>query len=117
MGQYYYVDVRLKVSDDNAFIAVTRKLLANENVNADCLKKFDDTSVLGCVRFMLAAEFQGQFRSEEDEDGFIEYSNDFHATYSWSSLLWDWWDVIKPYIEYESSIHVQEDEGSWTLEK
>ena len=117
MGQYYYVDVRLKVLNDNAFIAATKKLLASENVNPDCLKKFDDTSVLGCVRFMLAAEFQGQFELEEDEDGFIEYSNDFHATYSWSNLMWKWWDGIEPYIEFDSMIHVQEDEGSWTLGK
>ena len=117
MGQFYYVDVRLKVLDDNAFIDATKKLLADENVSADSLKKFDDTSVLGCVRFMLAAEFQGQFRSEEVEDGFIECSNDFHATYSWSTLLWKWWGGIFPYIECKSSMHVQEDEGSWTVEK
>lgn len=117
MGQFYYVDIRLKVLDDNAFIAATKKLLAEENVSADSLKKFDDTSVLGCVRFMLAAEFQGQFKLAEDGDGFVEYSNDFHATYSWSSLLWEWWNGIAPYIECESSMHVQEDEGSWTVKK
>lgn len=117
MGQWYYVDVRLKVLDDNAFIDATKKLLANENVNPDCLKKFDNTSVLGCVRFMLAVEFQEQFELEEVEDGFTNYSNDFHATYSWSWLLWKWWGSIEPYIECGSRIHVQEDEGSWTLEK
>lgn len=117
MGQFYYVDVRLKVLDDNAFIAATKKLIANENVNPECLKEFDDTSVLGCVRFMLAADFQGQLKIKEVKYGFTEYSNDFHATYSWSSLLWKWWDGIEPHIECGSRMHVQEDEGSWTLAK
>lgn len=117
MGQCYSVDIKIKVLDDDAFIKATRLLVENAHIAEDCVEKFSDSSVMECVKFMLAGHFQGPIVTRNDGEGFVCYKNEFYATYSWSSLLWEWWDAIEPYIEHGSEMSVWEDESKWTRTK
>ena len=113
MGQCYSVDLRVKILDPLGFVKATERLLEDNPIKKECMYDFKtmDKTPLNCIRFMFAAIYQGELSVVDDPNGFVHYRNVFNATYSWESLLADWWTMIEPYVAVGSSIAIYTDTG------
>lgn len=113
MGQYYNVIVKMKVKDADGLIKKSVDVFKTE-----CPEWFDKVkdkipcdTVYGCVAFALAAN-QGGFTAVH-KNGITTYKSSFKATYSWQSVLEDWFDAIALYLKDGSSMLIYPDSGRY----
>lgn len=111
MGQCYNVTVKMKVKDADGLIKKSVDVF-----NTECPEWYDKVkdkmpcdTVYGCVAFVLAAN-QDAFTAVH-KNGITTYESSFKATYSWESLLADWFESIALYLKDGSSMLVYPDNG------
>ena len=113
MDQWYDVTVKMKVKDADGLIKKSVDVFKTE-----CPERFYEVkdkmpcdTVYGCVAFALAAN-QNTFKAVH-RNGVTTYESSFKATYSWHSVLEDWFDSIAPYLKDGSSMLVYPDRGRY----
>ena len=113
MGQCYNVIVKMKVKGAAEIIKQSVDVFKTE-----CPEWYDEIkdkipcdTVYGCVAFALAAN-QHNFMAVH-RNGITTYESSFKATYSWHSLLEDWFEAIAPYLKDGSSMLVYPDNGHY----
>ena len=113
MGQCYNVIVKMKVKDADGLIKKSVDVFKTE-----CPEWFDEVkdkmpcdTVYGCVAFALAAN-QNTFKAVH-RNGVTTYESSFKATYSWHSVLEDWFESIAQYLKDGSSMLVYPDNGHY----
>ena len=111
MGQWYDVTVKMKVKDADGLIKKSVDVF-----KAECPEWYDEVkdkmpcdTVYGCAAFALAAN-QGTPMAVH-RNGTTTYASSFKATYSWHSLLEDWFDSIAPHLKDGSSMLICPDGG------
>ena len=111
MGQCYNVIVKMKVKGAAEIIKKSVEVFKTE-----CPEWYDEIkdkipcdTVYGCVAFALAAN-QHNFTAVH-RNGITTYKSSFKATYSWQSVLEDWFDTIAPYLNDGSSMLIYPDNG------
>ena len=118
MGQYYTVYLKAKVKDEAEFIRLSVKCLRGKfngsNIREDCFNGHDLTTPLDNIKLVLASHQNGF--TETNEDGWPVYRSDFYASYSWESVLDDWFSAVAPALEDGSEIEVYPDVGCWGYE-
>lgn len=117
MGQCYSVDLfyKIKPGMEDEFVKRAAKYLTGAGIREDCFDGEDLTTPEGCVKFVLA-EHQHWFSDITNpcmEPGWKNFKSYFDASYSWSSILEDWFSAVAPTLEDDSFLSVDEDEGSW----
>ena len=113
MGQYYNVIVKMKVKDADGLIKKSVEVF--KTVCPEWYDKVNDKlpcdTVYGCVAFVLAAN-QNTFTAVH-KNGTTTCESSFKATYSWESLLADWFESIAPYLKDRSSMLVYPNNGHY----
>ena len=75
------------------------------------------TTSEGNIKFVIAGNTQPEDYGSYVNDGdWREYRNAFHASYSWESVLDEWFRAVAPALETGSEIEVWPDSGSWRLQ-
>ena len=113
MGQWYDVTVKMKVKDAGGLIKRSVDVFRTECPEwyGEVKYKMLCDTVYGCVAFALAAN-QNTFTAVH-RNGVTTYKSSFKATYSWESLLEDWFGSIAPYLKDGSSMLVYPDSGHY----
>lgn len=118
MGQCYSVYLKAKVKDEAEFVRLSATKLRGEfnglNIRKGCFNGHDLTTSLGNIKFVLASHQNGF--TETAEDGCPVYRSDFDASYSWESVLDEWFCAVAPALEDGSEIEVYPDMGHWGYE-
>ena len=113
MGQCYSVYLKMKAKDEREFVRLSRRYLLSMNISSEYFLGKDLDTAIGNIRFVLAAH-QQQFE-ESEEDGMVLYRSGFDATYSWETILYDWFCAVSKALEDGSEIEVYPDSGRWAL--
>lgn len=106
MGAVYSVNCKLMTQNEDGLIKAVREYMSNADAVFDDSYKPD--SVENIARIFLAATQGGFF-----ETGSGEYASDFDASYGWESVLFEWWQTMRPFLRPGSYIKVCPDEGGW----
>lgn len=111
MGQWYYVELDLKYTDEKAVVKAANEYItsAEKKLNARFDKRYGFNTVSNIVKSILA-EFQGDYY----EEGNGLYTSSFDATYSWESVLAEFFTAIKHSLNKGSRIDVWPDTGHWS---
>lgn len=106
-----------KVKDAPKFVELSKAYLKGTDIRADSYEGADLSTPSGVIRFILAGNTQpDEFKATEKGEGWKEYHNDFHASYSWSAILSDWFMKVAPALEVGSDLEVAADGDAWQLE-
>ena len=119
MGACYSVSLEIKLKDEKGAIQALNESIRNDpstNYNLDKYaaegigtETFDDL-----MRIYLAGWKNQEVRISE-EDGFVVYENDFNASYGWETVLINMFDVLAPYCEDGTEMHMCPDSGRTVL--
>jgi hypothetical protein len=116
MGQVYSTYMNHKVKNEKLLIKLTNDYIKSEKFSKTCFDKSDLTTSIGCIKAFLAVDTQpDSFTIYEKPYDFTEYYNCFKATYSWESILWNWFTKISPSLEDGSDLEVDMDTNIWRL--
>ena len=116
MGQVYSAYMNHKVKNEKLLVKLTNDYIKTEKFSENCFDKSNLTTAEGCIKAFLAIDTQpDSFTIYEKPNDFIEYYNCFKATYSWESILWNWFTKISPSLEDGSDLEVDMDDNIWRL--
>ena len=107
MGQCYSVDLKIKLKDADAFVRLTREFADANGWSQDY--KDELTGINGIINFIVG---DGSV-DVHYENGFPVFRGEFDASYSWDSVLENWFGAVAPSLEDGSEIEVAPDEGLW----
>ena len=97
MGAVYSVELRLAYTDKAKATEALASYVAGLLKKGVRFSESKDTSSIDSMMEMLLVESQGGYCRDE-EDGYDTYSSGFTATYSWSEILDDMFEVLLPYL-------------------
>lgn len=116
MGQIYSAYMNYKVKNEKLLVKLTNDYIKTEKFCENCFNKSDLTTAEGCIKAFLAIDTQpDSFTVDDNGDGFTEYFNCFKATYSWESILWNWFTKISPSLEDGSDLEIDISTDIWRL--
>jgi hypothetical protein len=112
MGACYSIRLKVKLTDEQGAIhALNEKIStgAKESIRFNIKELGADTGTFdGLMKVFLAGWPENQFQKNV-EDGFLIYTNDFNAMYSWEQVMAEMFETIAPYLADGSEFYSNPD--------
>lgn len=118
MGACYSITARIGVKDRRSASRAIRRYI-REHDGVDCDFALDDyraegvstRSFDGLIRIVFAGWKGTEYHVRRESD-FSVYTNAFHASYGWESVMLDAVERLKPFLKSNSSFRIYSDSSA-----